>query len=237
MKYFAVFILALILGYLIYPVINPIQETVIHRTEKTTTVNPIETRAHIIENVPSKPEVKDPPATVDITIQPEKNTKTNVLKIERELNLEKMTMAERIMANKISLKIYHGFAQYPNIPVQDSRIVKLSGTFSGKLKSVEESRTGLRENVTFQVNQDPEKAYTKFEVMDVYDNRQFNYYQLTEHSFRSVPGDENYLLMRVPQGFIIFDIRNFPVVSGKQFQLHQMTGEFMLTKTNANQLD
>ncbi len=237
MKYFAVFLLALILGYIIYPMINPIQEKVIYRTEKTTTVHPVETRAHIVENVSQKTEVKTPPPNVDITIRPEKKVKSEAAKSDKIMNLERMNIAERIMANKIDLKIFHGFAQYPNIPVQDSRIVKLHGSFKGKLRSVEESRTGLQENVTFQVNQDPEKAFTKFEVMDVYDNRQFNYYQLTEHSFRSVPGDENYLLVRVPQGFIIFDIRNFPVVSGKQFSMHKMTGEFRLTKAKANQLD
>lgn len=237
MKYFVVFIIALIVGYMIYPALNPVQETVIYRTEKTTTVNPIETRAHVVENVPQKTQFKEEAPTVDITIQPEKTVKENVSKKANQMKTEKMTIAERIMANKIDLKTYHGFAQFPNIPVQDSRIQKLNGSFTGKIKSVEESRTGLRENVTFQVNQDPEKAYTKFDVMDVYDNRQFNYYQLTEHSFRSVPGDENYLLMRVPQGFIIFDMRNYPAVSGKQFLMNKMTGEFRLTKTKANQLD
>ena len=45
MKYFGVFIAAFILGYLLYQKMNPPLETVIYRTEKQTTLTPIETRA------------------------------------------------------------------------------------------------------------------------------------------------------------------------------------------------
>ncbi len=72
---------------------------------------------------------------------------------------------------------------------------------------------------------------TKFEVIDIYDNIQLNAYQLTDQSFKSVPGDENLLMMRVPQGFIVFDMRKFPAIRGTIFEMNKMTGEFVLTRS------
>lgn len=227
MKYLFAIIPALILGYVIYPMMNPAsEEKIIYRSEKITTVTPIETRGHVIQNVPVHP-LKEQESEREI------NVKVDVTE-EKVVQLvpEKLTIAERIMANKIDIKSYIGFSSFPNIPVQDSRIVKLSGSFKGKYKSKADSRTGLLENVAFEVNVDPEKEMTKFEIVDVYDNRRFNAYQLTENTFKSVPGDENYLLMRIPEGFIIFDIKRFPEVSGRKFLMNKLEGTFTLKRKN-----
>lgn len=60
----------------------------------------------------------------------------------------------------------------------------MNGTFNGKFKNLRPSRTGILENILFEVNQDPEKEMTKFVVIDVYDNTQLNVYQLTNLSFK-----------------------------------------------------
>lgn len=238
MKYLAVFIFALILGYVSYPMLNPPLETVIHRLEKQTTYRPIETRGHVLGKGTVKEEVTgDRPLNVQVNIQPEKKIEVPVIEKERVEAKEQLTIAEKILANKIDIKTYLGFAQFPSLGSQDSRLLKLNGAFTGKMKLRKESRTGLLEKITFSVNQDPEKEMTKFEVIDIYDNIQLNAYQLTDQSFKSVPGDENLLMMRIPQGFIVFDIRKFPSISGKTFEMNKMTGEFFLTKTKvkANQ--
>lgn len=239
MKYFIVFLLALILGYFLYPKFNPPVETVIYRTEKQSTVIPIETRGHVVENVPATP---DKPLNVQVDVQPEKTVEVPVeveVKDVKKALRKKMTVADKIMANKIDMKTYMGFVQFTSVTGQDSRVLKLNGTFKGKLKNVIPSRTGILENITFAVNQDPEKEMTKFVVRDVYDNTHLNIYQLTDSSFKSVPGDENLLMLRSPQGFILLDMKSYPSINGKIFNMNKMTGHFVLTKakTKANQLD
>jgi hypothetical protein len=233
MKYFFVILPALILGYVIYPMINPApEEKIIYRTEKITNVTPIETRGHVIQDVPApslKEQESEREINVKVDVTEEKVFPLVPEKAHKKVP-EKLTIAERIMANKIDIKTYVGFSSFPNIPVQDSRIVKLNGSFKGKYKSKTDSRTGLLENVAFEVNVDPEKEMTKFEIVDVYDNRGFNVYQLTENTFKSVPGDENFLLMRIPQGFIIFDIKRFPEVSGRKFLMNKLVGTFTLKR-------
>lgn len=238
MKYIALFIFALILGYVSYPMLNPPLQTVIHRSERQTTYRPIETRGHVIGKAPVEDEVeKVRPLNVEVDIQPEKKIEVPVIEKDISNSTDQLTIAEKILADKIDIKTYLAFAEFPTMTAQDSRLIKLNGTFAGKLKSKKESRTGILENITFSVNQDPEKEMTKFEVIDIYDNIHLNAYQLTDQSFKSVPGDENLLMMRVPQGFIVFDIRKFPALSGKIFEMNKMTGDFVLTKskTKVNQ--
>lgn len=239
MKYFGVFLLAFILGYFLYPKINPPMETVIYRSEKQSTIIPIETRGHVVEHIPATPKK---PLNVQVDIQPEKTVEVPGEVEVREVRnnpKKKMTVAEKIMANKVDMKTYMSFVQFSAITGQDSRVLKLNGTFKGKLKNVIPSRTGILENITFAVNQDPEKEMTKFVVMDVYDNTQLNVYQLTDSSFKSIPGDENLLMLRTPQGFILLDMKSFPSIRGRIFNMNKMTGHFVLakTKTKANQLD
>lgn len=214
-------------------------ETVIYRTEKQSTVIPIETRGHVVENVPATP---DKPLNIQVDVRPEKIVEVPVeveIKEKKKASKNKMSVAEKIMANKIDMKTYMSFVQFPAITGQDSRVLKLNGTFKGKLKNVIPSRTGILENITFAVNQDPEKEMTKFVVMDVYDNTQLNIYQLTDSSFKSIPGDENLLMLRTPQGFILLDMKSYPSIKGRIFNMNKMTGHFVLTKskTKANQLD
>lgn len=235
MKYLFAIIPALILGYVIYPMMNPApEEKIIYRSEKVTTVTPIETRGHVIQDVPA-PSLKEQESEREINVKVDVTEEKVVQLVPEKADKkgrEKLTIAERIMANKIDIKSYIGFSSFPNIPVQDSRIIKLNGSFKGKYKSKADSRIGLLENVAFEVNVDPEKEMTKFEIVDVYDNRRFNAYQLTENTFKSVPGDENYLLMRIPEGFIIFDIKRFPEVSGRKFLMNKLEGTFTLKRKN-----
>lgn len=239
MKYLGVFILAFILGYFLYPKVNPPQETVIYRTERQTTITPIETRGHVVENISAPSAAEGKEVNVQVDVQPEKTVKVAGEVRERKVFQNKMSVAEKIQANKIDMKTFSGFAQFPFLKGQDSRLLKLDGKFRGKLKNIKPSRTGILENINFAVNQDPEKEMTKFEVVDIYDNTHLNVYQLTESSFKSVPGDENLLMLRTPQGFIVLDLKKYPSISGKIFNLNKMTGQFVLTKmkTKANQLD
>jgi hypothetical protein len=223
MKYFGIFLFALIMGYLLYPEINPPKETVIIRTQRERAITPIETRRHVVEDLPhAGGAIQGKEMNVQVDIQPEKVSEKKVIR-------SKMTPAEKIMANEIDQKTYLSFVHLPALTGQDSRILKLNGTFRGKLKNIKPSRTGILENITFAVNQDTEKEMTKFVVEDIYDNIQLNVYQLTESSFKSVPGDENLIMLRIPQGFIIFDLKSYPSISGKIFKMRKLSGQFVLT--------
>jgi hypothetical protein len=50
-------------------------------------------------------------------------------------------------------------------------------------------------------------------------------------TFKSVPGDENLLLMLTQSGSIIFDLRKYPLLTGKVLTRNKLTGEFELKKS------
>jgi len=85
------------------------------------------------------------------------------------------------------------------------------------------------ENILFEVNQDPEKLMTKFQLKDVYDNTNMNIYQKTAEVFRTVPGDENFIFITNNFNFIVFDLRTYPI-EGKLYQLKSLKGDFSVRK-------
>lgn len=46
-------------------------------------------------------------------------------------------------------------------------------------------------------------------------------------------------MLRTPQGFILLDLKNYPSIPGKIFNLNKLAGQFVLTKmkTKLNQRD
>lgn len=256
MKYFAVFLTAFALGYFTYSVLHPVdikpsdellslfQKFLKSEAKTFAEADNAEDKLKAADEMYSKMmllflsqlELKAPenkPINVTVNIQPEKKI---YVEVPKEVVLPKIrkpkketTIAERIKAGTITMVDYRSMIDtVTSLDGNDSRVKKLTGTFTGKMKIIE-SRTGLLENVLFQVNQDAEKSMTKFEVKDVYDNTSLNLYERTSDSFRSVPGDENFIfIMRAPT-IIVFDLRTFPI-EGKLYQMRSLKGDFTLKK-------
>src|SRR5690606_8198892 len=124
--------------------------------------------------------------------------------------------------------------ELPFLSDKDSRIQKLVGMFEGKVKSFTSTRTGEEERITMKVNQDKAKEMTITQIVDSYDNISLDTSKKTSLTFKSVPGDENLLLMLTPDGSIILDLRRFPVLTGKVLSLSQVKGEFQMEKIQKN---
>ena len=171
------------------------------------------------ENVPAKIDVKVAPEKVVIKkLPPAENKKETVTEA-----LSKKESSEFNPQTFITLQ------RQPYLNDKDSRILKLNGTFKGKLK-LSDSRTGLLENVTFAVNQDLEKQMTKFESIDIYDNSSIVFYKETNQTFRTIPGDENLLFLELsPHRGIILDLKTFPKLKGKLVG-SKIEAEFSLEK-------
>lgn len=238
MKYILVFIAAFLIGYFSYEMLHPVD---IHpsknsRPEKApancppTPVSEIKMKTSE-DNVPEGKSLQ-----VSVTVQPEKKVTVEVPQkaasnqqtIPEIQNKKKLTPEEKETQRKFFMTIW----KQPYLDVKDSRVQKLVGSFKGKLERVGASRTGLLENITFQVNQDPEKGMTKFEVIDVYDNTTFNFYEPTVQSFRSVPGDENTLVISKNNELVLLNLKTFPKIEGHLYnQQNQQLGTFNLRKT------
>ena len=178
----------------------------------------------------------DKPLHVSVTVQPEKKVIVEIPKpaeagksaSTKAETKKKLTREEKETLRKFFLTIW----KQPYLDMKDSRVQKLIGSFKGKLERVGSSRTGLLENITFQVNEDPEKGMTKFEVIDVYDNTTFNFYEPTVQAFRSVPGDENTLVISRNNELILLNLKTFPKIEGQLYnQQSQQLGIFNLRKT------
>jgi hypothetical protein len=176
------------------------------------------------------------------TIESKKMASTNPVdkpkKKIKPVALEKMpkvkkTVAEKIHTNTLDVKTASSFVNFQDISPQDSRLKKMNGLFTGMLTKTETGRVDDAERMTLEVNQDTEKKMTKLEVMDSYDNVGLNIYQLTSYSFKSIPGDENLLLLRTPGGSVIFDLKTFPKLTGKVYTLNKLIGSFKLDKSGS----
>jgi hypothetical protein len=178
------------------------------------------------------------PLSIQVDIHPEKKefqkkALPTIPARPREKSLKEMTIPERIFLNKLDSKTAMGFYRLPTLGLQDSRLLKLNGTFIGKLKLTGESRTGGTEKITLVVNRDKNKSSTKLEAVDEYDNSTLDYTVNTAESFRSIPGDENYLLLSMSdQKFLMIDLRGYPTLSGKMLDLNVVKGDFTMKKTN-----
>jgi hypothetical protein len=72
-----------------------------------------------------------------------------------------------------------------------------------------------------------------FNVIDTYDNPDENYSlnRPIAEIFRTVPGDENLLMMVVsPEYSIVFDFRKLPALQGLVYKLNLVVGEINLNK-------
>lgn len=181
------------------------------------------------------------PVEIKIDVHPEKKIVKEVpvkipvpLHTSDEESKEELTLAEKLQKDTtIDGRTYITLQQLPFISDKDSRITKLTGVFSGKLKR-KNSRTGLLENIQLEINQDPEKRMTKLLALDVYDNSSLNFYQETSQSFKSVPGDENLLLMTMAdRTSVVFNLKRFPKISGRLFEISHLAGEFDLAKSKS----
>ncbi len=238
MKYIVVFIAAFIMGYFSYELLHPVNMAPSSKSfevkEKQILPQPLKAddyKSAIVEH-----STENKPLHVSVTVQPEKKViveapqdaetvKSASAKIETK---KKLSREEKESQRKFFMTIW----KQPFLDVKDSRVQKLIGNFKGKLERIGSSRTGLLENIVFQVNQDPEKGMTKFEIIDVYDNTTFNFYEPTVQTFRSVPGDENTLVISRNNELILLNLKTFPKIEGQLYnQQSQQLGIFNLRKT------
>lgn len=179
------------------------------------------------------------PAKINITVKPEKKVVQEVPKTtvkpsvaQEPVSLDKdQSPAEKIHSNSLDVNTFLSFSNLPYLSGKDSRILKLVGHFEGPLKSSGPTRTGEEEKVVLEINQDKAKEKTKLEIIDSYDNVTLNILQMTDKSFKSVPGDENLLLMQTQTGSVIFDLRKYPLLTGKVLNRNKLTGEFELKRS------
>ena len=179
------------------------------------------------------------PAKINITVKPERKIVQEVPKTtvkptlpQEPRSLDKdQSPAEKIHSNTLDVNTFLSFSNLPYLSGKDSRILKLVGHFEGPLKSSGPTRTGEEEKIVLEINQDKTKTKTKLEIIDSYDNITLNVFQMTDKSFKSVPGDENLLLMQTQTGSIIFDLRKYPVLTGKVLTRNKLTGEFELKRS------
>ncbi|MFL5808180.1 MAG: hypothetical protein ACJ749_01585 [Flavisolibacter sp.] len=248
MKYLALFITAFSLGYITYGLLHPVDKKPFKDflnssardyanstspEEKLRTADEMYGQMMLmflsqldLKAMPNKP------VNVQVNIQPEKKI---AVEVPKEIRVPVPVIKEEItQKEKPSHKVpalFKNMSSWSVIDSKDSRISKLNGTFRGKLKRRGATRTGLLENVVFEVNQDPEKAMTKLESTDVYDNTTMNYYRETSQTFKSVPGDENLLMLMLDNfNFVVFDLRKFPALDGKIYDGKNLSGEFDLKK-------
>ncbi len=179
------------------------------------------------------------PAKINITVKPEKKIIQKAAKttVRPDLTQEPRSFdkdqspAEKIHSNNLDVNTFLSFSNLPYLSGKDSRILKLIGRFEGPLKSSGPTRTGEEEKVVLEINQDKAKDKTKLEIIDSYDNVTLNLLQLTDKTFKSVPGDENLLLMLTQTGSIILDLRKYPLLTGKVLTRNKLSGEFELKKS------
>lgn len=179
------------------------------------------------------------PAKINITVKPEKKfvqevpqTTVKPKPTQEPRSLDKdQSPAEKIHSNNLDVNTSLTFVNLPYLSGKDSRILKLVGHYEGPLKSSGPSRTGEEEKVVLEINQDKTKTKTKLEIIDSYDNVTLNVLQMTDKSFKSVPGDENLLLMLTQGGSIVFDLRKYPLLTGKILTRNKLTGEFELKRS------
>lgn len=256
MKYVAVFLTAFALGYFTYSVLHPVdikpsdellslfQKFLKSEAKNFAEADNAEDKLKAADEMYSKMmllflsqlELKAPenkPLNVTVNIQPEKKiyveVPTEVILPKIRKPKKETTIAERLKSGTITMVDYKAMMDTVTyLDGNDSRVKKLIGTYTGKMKIIQ-SRTGLLENVLLQVNLDPENSMTKFEVKDVYDNTSLNLYEKTSDIFRSVPGDENFIFMTKAPTIIVFDLRTTPI-EGKFYQMKNLKGDFTLRK-------
>jgi hypothetical protein len=257
MKYVAVFLAAFTLGYLSFSLLHPVdnkpsdellslfEKFLKSEAKNYANADSSEEKLKAADEMYSKMmllflsqlELKAPenkPLNVTVTIEPEKKIYVEapreiVLPPKKQKKKPAKTIAERLMAGTITMTDFRSMMDVVTyLDSNDSRVKKLNGVYIGKMKSTQ-SRTGLLENVLFEVNQDPEKLMTKFNVKDVYDNTNMNIYEKTSEVFRSVPGDENFIFITKNMSFIVFDLRTNPI-EGKVYQMRTLRGDFDLRK-------
>lgn len=137
-----------------------------------------------------------------------------------------LTLAEKLRRNLLDMKSYLSFSGLPYLNSLDSRIEKLKGVSKGKLRQKFQSRTGAEESVTLTVGD-----LTKLDVVDSYDNVTISYSGTTSQSFQSVQGDENLLLLVLPESrFVVLDFQRYPSIIGKVFTLNKHTADFEVKK-------
>jgi hypothetical protein len=253
MKYIAIILASFILGYLTYPMFHPsrpqntfelqelfriffAQEALIFAEskdaeEKLKAADAMYEKIMILllsqlnmkgpENHPipvrvKKSEVQNEPSLIL------HNSETK----ELELSKKNLTVAEKIITNKLDRNTFLKFSDFSPIGQQDSRVKKLLGSFKGKYKSKEPSRTGSDEDILMKLDE-----RISIHVSDHYDNLTLAFSATTHNAFRSVPGDENLMLLNLPDNAsLVIDIRFYPEISGKLFIAHLLMGDFKMQR-------
>lgn len=94
MKFLIVFFIALILGYFLYPKFNLPVGTVIYRTEKHTPFTTVETRGHVVENIPDVSTVHKN-LKVEVDVYQENTTLTTPTIMADKILDKKLTVVEK----------------------------------------------------------------------------------------------------------------------------------------------
>lgn len=267
MKYILVILVALSLGYALYPYLNPATKeqkdeftSLFHKflleeaSEYAKSTDPelklkaagqmYQKMTNILSSELDLESEKNLSPKISVTVKPEfiqkeaspvigRMSKNIQDKSETDIS-GNQTIADKYHANTLDKMSVMTFNELPYLSAEDSRIQKLVGKFEGKVKSLTVTRTGDEERITLNVNQDKSQEMTTAQIIDSYDNASLDLSKKTALSFKSVPGDENLLLMLTPEGSIIFDLRRFPILTGKVFSLNQVKGLFQMEKSRKN---
>lgn len=248
MKIIIVSLISLVAGYFLYPVINPPQKTTNieialkdffeaearryaeadSAEKKLKAADELYAKMMLIflsqlslkgpENKPVRYEASNAAPGPVVYVQSSVPVSENKTK-------KNLTLPDRIMNNHLFAKDVILFSSFPVIDASDSRIKKLIGLSLGKLKPLGPSRTGMEETIKLLVS-----GTTKIEAQDTYDNVTISYLTDTNQAFKGVPGDENLLMMTLPDYFVFIDLRGYPTLVGKIYREHRQTGEFQMQK-------
>jgi hypothetical protein len=249
MKYVVIAFMSMMVGYILYPIVNPPREAASmemllkklfeDEARRYAEAETVEKRLKAADALYEKmmliflsqlsikgPEIKPiqiitPKAPTPI-VYIQSSVPTANIKSDK-----KMTLPERIMNNMLSGKDIPLFSTYITLDKSDARIKKLTGLSLGKLKLIEAARTGTEETIKLKVGDK-----TELNAEDNYDNVSINYSTDTILAFKGVPGDENLLLMILPEYFVFFDLRSFPQLVGKIYRGPLMYGSFTMKKAD-----
>lgn len=237
-------ILGLIIGYLAYPYFH--SSTVPQDSESPKRLKKIaqkkSTRRVEETEFHKSNEVSQPPINPAETITPEKQPETQIStentvafeSIRRTPNKRKkvkQTLAEMFFSNSINAKAALELEKLPALPLTDSRIQKIQGTFLGKIRMTREQRVGALSNANLGIT---EKALS-FIIRDDYDNEDEVSVKNRgpEGAFKSIPGDENLILIKLNESggsYIVVNLKDYPQLNGYLYALNYRRGEFAIKK-------
>lgn len=225
MKYVVIFASGIAVGYFLFAFNKPeTDSSIITRTIKQVNTVPVhvrETRYHSPESSTQDP--KSVPAKIDIKVEPVYENKITNQLVENK----KQDTPQNI---EMTSQLLQSIGGAPYLSGNDSRVLLITGRYSGKLQFTESGRTGDVSKVTFDVN----PKTTTLSVIDSYDNPNdaYSFSRDTFKVFKSIPGDHNLLMVEtsVESHYMVIDLRALPEIKAIAYLSKDPTGKMILTK-------